>query len=108
MSFEIVITQPFRRAAKALAKKYRSLGSDLEQFIASLEVDPTQGVEIRPNCYKIRFTISSKGKGKSKGARVITFVEIFEEKVYLLLIYDKSDKADVSDRELNEILDEIH
>ncbi|MBK9449620.1 MAG: type II toxin-antitoxin system RelE/ParE family toxin [Bacteroidetes bacterium] len=107
MSFEIVVTQAFRRAAKALKKRYRSFDEDLGLLIDSLEKQPVQGIEIRPNCYKIKIAISSKGKGKSVGARVITFIEIQGEKVFLLLVYDKSERDNISDKELDEILKEI-
>lgn len=35
--------------------------------------------------------IASKGKGKSGGGRVITYVVTEDAEVYLLSIYDKSD-----------------
>jgi hypothetical protein len=41
------------------------------------------------NFYKIRLAVSSKGKGKSGGARVITYVKLIRESVYLSTIYDK-------------------
>lgn len=63
-----------------------------------------QGTAIGNNCYKIRLAISSKGKGKSGGARLITNIVITEETVYLLSIYDKSEKENLSDKELLELL----
>jgi hypothetical protein len=52
--------------------------------------------------------ISSKGKGRSGGARVITCVKITSAKVFLLSIYDKTQKEDISDKELNELLKFIY
>ncbi|MBB6325010.1 hypothetical protein FHS59_000625 [Algoriphagus iocasae] len=52
--------------------------------------------------------ISSKRKGKSGGARVITFVKITETTVYLLSVYDKSDKETIKDSELKELLSQIN
>lgn len=69
--------------------------------------NPVQGIFIGRNCYKIRLSIASKGKGKSGGARVITYVHIKGEIVYLLTIYDKSETEDISDKELEKILEEI-
>lgn len=40
-------------------------------------------------------SISSKGKGKSGGARVITYILINKEIVYLAAIYDKSEHSTV-------------
>jgi len=76
----------------------------LAGLFKSLENEPTQGKSLGKDCYKIRLAITSKGKGKSGGARVITCVKIISEKVFLLTIYDKSEKEDISDKELNELL----
>ena len=76
-------------------------------MIESLEHNPEQGTKIGHNCYKIRLSIASKGKGKSGGARVITNIVISEEAVFLLSIYDKSEKDNLSDKELTELLKHI-
>ena len=65
------------------------------------------GDEVIKDCYKIRMAITSKGKGKSGGARIITFVYILEETIYLLSIYDKSETATISDKELRELIGSI-
>jgi hypothetical protein len=53
--------------------------------------------------YKIRLAIASKGKGKSGGARVITYVKITADTIFLTSIYDKSEKNTISDKELEQI-----
>ena len=53
---------------------------------------------------KIRLAIRSKGKGKRSGARVATNVHIEGETVTMLSIYDKSEKATITDKELTELL----
>ncbi len=98
MSFEIIPTPPFAKELKTLAKKYKSIGDDLRKLIKELDENPKLGTYLGKDCYKIRMTISSKGKGKSGGARVITYVKVVHEKIYLLDIYDKSDS--ISDKEL--------
>ncbi|ONF90684.1 type II toxin-antitoxin system RelE/ParE family toxin, partial [Leptospira santarosai] len=57
--------------------------------------------------YKIRIPIASKGKGKSGGARVITCVFLIEKVVWLLSIYDKSEKENISDKDLEKAIKEI-
>jgi len=52
-------------------------------------------------------SIASKGKGKSGGARVITYVFINHTTVFLLSVYDKSDQADISIKELHQLVKEI-
>ena len=44
--------------------------------------------------------IGSKGKGKSGGARVITLLKVIDKVVYLAAIYDKSERASITDKEL--------
>ena len=83
MSFEIIATHPFERKLKRLAKKYKSLPADLSTIFDELENNPTLGVPLGKDCYKIRVAISSKGKGKSGGARMITFVRIVNNTIYL-------------------------
>lgn len=107
MSYNIVATQRFRRDIKKLAKKYISLKKEYENFINDLEENPEQGISLGNNCYKIRIAIASKGKGKSGGARIITHIIVRENTVFLLTIYDKSEKENISDKELNELLDQI-
>ena len=65
------------------------------QLVESLEENPQQGSPLGKDCYKIRLAITSKGKGKSGGARVITHVYIFRKTVYLLSVYDKSEQANI-------------
>ena len=56
---------------------------------------------------KIRMRISSKGRGKSGGARVISFtvvVAIDETEINLLYIYDKAERESISLKEIEELL----
>lgn len=73
-------------------------------LVQELKENPDQGTAIGKSCRKIRLAIKSKGKGKSGGARVITNFVVANGAVYLLSIYDKSDKDTLSDKELDELL----
>ena len=107
MNFEVIATPRFRRDIKILHKKYPSIKTDFLNLIEILEQTPKQGTPLGSHCFKIRLAISSKGKGKSGGARVITCVRIIEQTVYLLSIYDKSEKENISDKELLIMLEQI-
>lgn len=107
MSFEIRTIPEFDQRAKALAKKYASLKKDLLSLVAELAEEPRQGTSLGKGCFKVRMRIASKGKGKSGGARVITCVRIVGNVVWLLTIYDKSEKASVTDKELSDLLARI-
>lgn len=76
-------------------------------MIVSLEEDPLMGTALGNNFYKIRIKITSKGKGKSGGGRIITCVKIVQETVYLAAIYDKSEKQTLSDAELKLLAKQI-
>ena len=107
MNFEIIPTPEFEKSIKALAKRYKSFKSDLRVFLNSLQENPFQGVELSPGIRKIRMAITSKGKGKSGGARIITYTIVATEvegRVYLLNVYDKSDYSTVSLQILKEII----
>ena len=104
MSYSVFTIPPFDKQLKRLAKKYPSLKTEFAELLESLEQEPEQGTNLGNNCYKIRMAIASKGKGKSGGARVITNFVIAEETVFLISIYDKSEKENLTDKELDELL----
>src|SRR3989339_22109 len=107
MNYNVSSISVFDKEAKRLCKKYPSLKNDLSELIESLGANPQQGKALGNNFYKIRLSITSKGKGKSGGARVITFVKIVKTTVYLSSIYDKSEKITISDDDLDKILNLI-
>jgi hypothetical protein len=59
------------------------------------------------NAFKVRLAIKSKGKGKSGGARVITYLITEDKEVYLLTIFDKSELDSIDDKILKKIIAEI-
>lgn len=98
MSFEVSTTPEFESQAKALNKRHKSFKNDLKALVLSLSENPFQGVELSPGIHKIRMAITSKGRGKSGGARIITYTVVATEtegQVYLMNIYDKSDFSTV-------------
>lgn len=107
MNFEVRSIAVFERQVRRLIKKYPSIKNDLSGLIGKLKVQHTQGTSLGNNCYKIRLAIRSKGKGKSGGGWVITCVKVARTTVFLLTIFDKSDQASISDKELKELLKHI-
>ena len=94
----ISVSDDFAKEAKRLAKKYPSFKQDYKDFLVSIKNNPLQGDEITKNIRKIRMVIKAKGKGKSGGARVITFnilTDIENGHVVFLLLYDKEDASTV-------------
>ncbi len=76
MSYNVIATEPFEKKIKKLLKKHASIKDDLLEIIDLLEENPTFGIHIGKGCYKIRMSITSTGKGKRAGARLITYVRI--------------------------------
>lgn len=107
MSYKVDTTENFDREAKKLAKKYKSIKSEIADLIAELERNPIQGTQLGNSVYKIRMSIASKGKGKRGGARVMTYVKISGQTVYLFSIYSKGEKNDISDTKIQELTRDI-
>ena len=94
MSCDITYSPRFARELKKLSKHYKSLKLDYANLLESLKANPEQGVSLGNNLRKVRMAITSKNKGKSGGARVITYTVILTEidsEIKLLTIYDKSE-----------------
>jgi hypothetical protein len=107
VSYSVRTIEVFERQAEKLVRKYPSLKEELLELIRSLKQNPFLGMPLGKNCYKIRLAIKSKGKGKSGGARIITNIVVSETTIFLLCIYDKSNKENLSDKELDELLRDI-
>lgn len=109
MSCKIITSKSFLRAVKHLSKRYKSIKKDLIQLQESLQNDPLLGADLGMNLRKVRMAITAKGKGKSGGVRVITYTLLVADvnsELMLLTIYDKSEKENISEHELLEILKE--
>lgn len=108
MEVELRVEPEFLGQAKRLSKKYHSLKKDLQDFRESLVADPYQGSSLGKGIRKVRMAIASKGKGKSGGARVITYnLEQDGDTIIidLLTIYDKGEISNVSDGFIKYLLD---
>ena len=108
MSFSIVPTERFKREAKRLSKKFPSLKAELAELNETLTNQPDIGTPLGNNSYKIRLAIRSKGKGKSGGGRVITYLVNDNKEVYLLTIYDKSELDNIDDKTLKSIIQSLN
>lgn len=109
MRYNIRTIKDFDKEVKSLKKRYPSLKADLIALMQELEVDPAIGTDLGGGLRKIRLAITSKGKGKSGGARVITYTiiaSVEEGAVYLVSIYDKSDYSSVSVEKIRALLKE--
>ncbi|SRR5258707_10936172 len=91
MAFNVVLTASFKKELKHIAKKHRQILTDITSLIEELSQTPDIGTDLGKNVYKIRLAISGSSKGKSGGARVITYIKIIAQTVVLAEIYLKNE-----------------
>lgn len=104
MRNKIVYTSVFYKRLKVFRKKHQSIFDDLEKQL--LET-PEMGTSLGNGLYKIRLAVESKGKGKSGGYRVITY--LIENKnsqttINMLIIYDKSEESNIDKQSLLDLI----
>ncbi|MBN7810999.1 type II toxin-antitoxin system RelE/ParE family toxin [Algoriphagus sp. H41] len=104
MSYEVILTEDFKKFFKRLNKKYPSLRNDLLELIDELEKDFTLGIPLGANLYKIRLAIKSKNKGKSGGGRVIYYFLTAVSEIYLIHIFDKSEFENIPKEKILELM----
>ena len=107
MTCKIDTTPAFARELKQLAKRYPSMKDDYRDFLDALRKSPLQGEPLGRHLREVRFPITSKAKGKSGGARVITHTVLVDTEgadITLVTIYDKSDQANITDKELKKLM----
>lgn len=107
MPYRVIPTPVFRRKVKALLKRYRSLREELLEIEAELKRDPRMGTSLGHGVFKVRVAIKSKGKGKSGGARLITYVITEDKEVYLLSIYDRSEMDSLDAKAIKELVAQV-
>ena len=107
MNYKVKTTPRFEKELKHLAKKYSSLKVEYAHLVDSLKHQAIQGESLGNKCFKIRLAIASKGKGKSGGARVITYLQLVESTIYLLAIFDKSEMENIPEKEITELINQI-
>jgi mRNA-degrading endonuclease RelE of RelBE toxin-antitoxin system len=98
----------YKKELKKLNKRYRSIDKDIQPLIEQLEAGETPGDRIVGNeypVYKVRVSNSDTRKGKSSGYRVIYYT-IIPEAILLTTIYAKSDRTNISNKEVEDIIGE--
>ena len=109
-NYKIVPQPTFIKEAKRLAKKYKSFKDDLQQLNDMLTNNPNTGDDLGGGLRKVRLAISDKNKGKSHGARVITYTFLVDEStgiVNLIFIYDKQERDSISKKEIKALLKSV-
>ncbi len=104
---DVRLTAFFLKKAKRLLKKYHTLQKSLAHLQQQLIENPKIGDSYGSNIYKVRLADESKGKGKSGGFRVITYVideTATSTNIYLITIFDKSEEASIDKDDIRKII----
>jgi hypothetical protein len=74
---------------------------EVENLVNYLSENPTAGVEIAGTggCRKLR--VAGRGKGKSGGYRMVTFYSGTDLPVFLITVFSKGEKSNLSKSECN-------
>ncbi|MDD2780165.1 type II toxin-antitoxin system RelE/ParE family toxin [Sulfuricurvum sp.] len=103
-AFSVFESSAYQHSKKQLKKRFRLIDSDVTKFLHSLESVDDLGISLGDGIYKVRIANSDKNKGKSAGYRLITLLKVIESNIYLIYIYDKSDFENITEKELDEII----
>ena len=107
MNYRIKVLPNFVKDIKRLSKKYPSIKQDYADLLDELQQNPYSGIDLGNGLRKVRMAIKSKGRGKSHGARVITYLLLASEEeseINLLTIYDKAERENISRNEIEAIM----
>jgi mRNA-degrading endonuclease RelE of RelBE toxin-antitoxin system len=107
MNYNIETTPNFDKELKYLVRKYRSLKDEMAILLEKLTENPFMGIDMGNNVRKIRLAVQSKNKGKSGGVRVMTYLKIEAEHLYLFSIYSKGEYDTISEQKIDDLLEEI-
>ena len=95
----VVETPSYLAAAKAagITERMRS------EIVTMVARDPTLGIELRGTGGCRKFRVARRGEGKSGGYRIIHFYTGPDIPVFLLTVFAKGDKDNISDAEAKQL-----
>jgi hypothetical protein len=110
MANQVIPTPLFESKYKRFKKKFPSLESELSDLMTDLEENPLQGKSLGGGLYKIRVANEDKGKGKSGGFRLITYLLKPSSEgtdIYLVTLYDKSEDSSIKKSVLQKLVKQM-
>jgi hypothetical protein len=81
--------------------------AEREAVVMLLSTTPNAGVEIPGTGGARKLRVAGRGKGKSGGYRVISFYTGADVPVFLLNVFSKGDRVDLTQAERNELRKEL-
>ena len=97
-------TDTFNKAVKTLKKRFRSIDQDWLAFVNSIKTDEDLGICLGEGIYKTRIANSDEHSGKSGGYRLISYLKLVDNELYLIYIYDKSDFENLSENKIDQLI----
>ena len=107
MPYRFIFTAWFDRNLKSLRKHNPSLRGDFESFLQTFDAEAHPIIPRTGGARKAR--MSAKGRGKSGGYRVIYYF-VVENTVWLITIYDKVQKENLTSEDekiIQELIEKI-
>jgi mRNA-degrading endonuclease RelE of RelBE toxin-antitoxin system len=105
----VTFAPAFQKNIKRLRKKYPHIQQDFAPLIDQLMAGGTPGERVQSTgyvVYKVRLPNRDTQRGKSGGYRVIYYLRT-AELIVLLMIYAKSERADVSADEIQGLIADL-
>jgi mRNA-degrading endonuclease RelE of RelBE toxin-antitoxin system len=105
---QLEYTGKFQRDIRDLAKRYRTIRSDIQILLDQLQSGEVPGDQVpgmNYTIFKVRVKNSTIQKGKSAGYRVLYYLKS-SNRIVLITIYSKSDRSDIATEEVRDILTE--
>jgi hypothetical protein len=110
MANQIIPTPLFESKYKRFKKKFPSLENEMADLMMELEENPVKGKSLGSGLYKIRVANEDKGKGKSGGFRLITYLLRASTEgtdIYLITLYDKSEDSTIKKSSLQKLVKQM-
>lgn len=111
MQYTVIPTPKFEKDLKKLGKKDRGIADDIEPVLEGLEQGDFQGkvipMSLKDNnnvAIKIRVASTTRNMGKSGAYRLICYAEKEDGNIYLLTIYSKNEKENISNKEILKLI----
>ena len=115
MNYVIILTNRFKKDIEFYFKKrrYRHVIDDIDEVVTQLKegnlIGTPQNKLSLPDgemVYKVRTVNTDTKSGKSNGYRIIYYVVKDDKEIYLLTVYYKKDKENISTKEILALIEE--
>lgn len=103
-NLQIIKADTYNKAIKKLKKRFLHIENDIDLFFEQISTLDELGIHLGNNVYKARIANSDKNSGKSGGYRLISYLKIINNEIYLLFIYDKSDFENIKENDIDVIV----